>query len=208
MKSSEQYLDLARDVMRQEAEAVLAVADGADSALSDCARVLSECPGIIWVTGVGTSAAVGRRFAHILTDCGVRSMFLSPEQGLHGHTGVMRSDEVLVALSRGGESEEVNQMVRTASGRGVVAVAFVHDTESTLAQLGDYVLPIRSSQELELMGYVATTSTVAFSAVCDAVCAIVLEHTGYTPKDLRKTHPGGAVGQALHAGTSEQGGKT
>ena len=197
-------LDLARDVLRSEAEAVLALADRVGDALLECAGVLSDCPGVIWVTGVGTSAAVGRRFAHILTDCGVRSMFLSPEQGLHGHAGVMRSGEVLVALSRGGESDEVNQMVRTANDRGVVTMGFLHDTQSTLAQLCDLVLPIQSPQELELMGYVATTSTIAFSAICDAVAAVVLERTGYTLEDLGRTHPGGAVGRALKSSSPER----
>ena len=197
MNQRAHQLDLARKVLRGEADAVLALADRVDDALLDCAGELSTCAGIIWVTGVGTSAAVGRRFAHVLTDCGVRSMFLSPEQGLHGHAGVMQSGEVLVALSRGGESDEVNLMARIANERGCITIGFVHETQSTLAQLCDHTLPIRTRQELELMGYVATTSTVAFSAICDAVAAVVLERTGYTPEDLGKSHPGGAVGRAL-----------
>jgi D-arabinose 5-phosphate isomerase GutQ len=129
----------------------------------------------------------------------VRSMFLSPAEGLHGHAGVMTSDDLLVAMSRGGESSEVNQMVGIANQRRVTTVAFVHNTESTLAQACQYVLPIRSKPEYELMGYLATTSTVAFSAMCDALCAVVLETVGYTPEQLGQTHPGGAVGQALIA---------
>ena len=190
-------LKLARKTMQQEAETIQALADGLDDAFWGCARLLSECPGLIWVTGVGTSATVGTRFAHILTDCGVRSMFLSTAEGLHGHAGVMASDDLLVALSRGGESREVNQMVKIANRRGVTTVALVHDTESTLAQICQYMLPIRSKPGYELMGYLATTSTVAFSAMCDALCAVVLEVTGYTPEQLGQAHPGGAVGQAL-----------
>jgi D-arabinose 5-phosphate isomerase GutQ len=190
-------LNLARKTMQQEAETIRVLADGLDDAFWECARLLSECSGLIWVTGVGTSAAVGTRFAHILTDCGVRSMFLSPAEGLHGHAGVMMPDDVLVAMSRGGESSEVNQMVEIANQRGVATVAFVHDTESTLARACQHVLAIRSKPEYELMGYVATASTVAFSAMCDALCAVVLEVTGYTPEQLGQTHPGGSVGQAL-----------
>jgi len=192
-------LKLARKTMQQEVEAIQALADGLDDAFWECARLLSQCSGLIWVTGVGTSAAVGTRFAHILTDCGVRSMFLSPAEGLHGHAGVMTSDDLLVAMSRGGESSEVNQMVGIANQRRVTTVAFVHNTESTLAQACQYVLTIRSKPEYELMGYLATTSTVAFSAMCDALCAVVLEIVGYTPEQLGQTHPGGAVGQALTA---------
>lgn len=190
-------LKLARKAIQQEVETIQALADGLDDAFWECARLLSECSGLIWVTGVGTSAAVGSRFAHILTDCGARSMFLSPAEGLHGHAGVMMPGDILVAMSRGGESSEVNQMVEIANQRGVTTVAFVHNTESTLARTCQYVLPIRSNPEYELMGYLATTSTVAFSAMCDALCAVVLEVKGYTPEQLGQTHPGGAVGQAL-----------
>jgi D-arabinose 5-phosphate isomerase GutQ len=197
--------ELARRAMRQESEAILALAEGLDDTFLGCARLLSECAGLIWVTGVGTSAAVGSRFAHILTDCGARSMFLSPEQGLHGHTGVMMPDDVLVAMSRGGESAEVIQMVEIAGQRGVTSVAFVHNTDSTLARACTYVLPIRSESEYELMGYVATTSTVAFSAMCDALSAVVLEAKGYSPEQLGQTHPGGAVGHVLASPQAEQG---
>lgn len=190
-------LALARQIMRQEMAAISELAEGLDETFWTCARLLSDCPGLIWITGVGTSMAVGSRFAHILTDCGARSMFLTPADGLHGHSAVMMPDDLLVAMSRGGGSSEVNQMAELANRRGVTTIAFVHNTESPLAQVCRYVLPIRSKQEYELMGYVATTSTVAFSAMCDALSAVVLEVKGYTPEQLGQTHPGGAVGRAL-----------
>jgi arabinose-5-phosphate isomerase len=183
--------------MQQEIEALQTLAEGLNGAFWTCARLLGECSGLIWVTGVGTSAAVASRFAHILTDCGARSMFLSPADGLHGHSAVMMPGDLLVAMSRGGESEEVIQMVETARQRGVTTVALVHNTDSTLALACDYVLPVQSEQEYELMRYVATTSTVAFSAMCDALCAVVLEAKGYTVEQLAQAHPGGAVGQVL-----------
>ena len=190
-------LALAKQVMRDEMAAISELAAGLDDAFWTCARLLSECPGLIWVTGVGTSAAVGSRFAHILTDCGARSMFLTPADGLHGHSAVMTPDDLLIAMSRGGESGEVNQMAEIANQRRVKTIAFVHKTGSTLAKTCQHVLPIRSKQEYELMEYVATTSTVAFSAMCDALSAVVLEMKGYTLEQLGRTHPGGAVGQAL-----------
>ena len=196
-------LELARTVMQQEIEAIQSLADELGDAFRTCAELLSDCSGLVWVTGVGTSAAVGSRFAHVLTDCGARSVFLSPADGLHGHTGVMTPDDILVTMSRGGESREVNQMVEIANQLGVTTVAFVHNTESTLARTCHHVLPIRSKQEYELMGYVATTSTVAFSVMCDALCAVVLEVKGYTPEQLGRTHPGGAVGRILASSQTE-----
>jgi arabinose-5-phosphate isomerase len=87
-------------------------------------------------------------------------------------------------------------------------VAFVHNTDSTLARICRYVLPIQSEAEYELMGFVATTSTIVYSAMCDALSAVVLESKGYTVEELGQAHPGGAVGQALQpgAGTAKENG--
>ncbi len=124
-------------------------------------------------------------------------MFLSPAEGLHGHAGILQPADLLVAMSRGGESNEVNQMVAIANQRKVATVAFVHNTSSTLAQASRLVLPIPSPQEYELMGFLATTSTVVYSAMCDALCAVVAKAKGFNPEEFGKIHPGGAVGQEL-----------
>ena len=124
-------------------------------------------------------------------------MFLSPSDGLHGHTNIMQTGDLLVAMSRGGESQEVLQMVSIANQLGVKTIGFVHDIESNLARSVSYLLPIQTPQEYELMGYLATTSTVAYSAVCDALCSVVAQVKGFTPEQFTKVHPGGAVGQVL-----------
>jgi len=103
-------------------------------------------------------------------------------------------------MSRGGESFEVNRLVAIANQFGVTTMAFVHKTDSTLARRCQMTLPIPSRQEYELQGVLATTSTVAFCAVCDALAAVVWELRGYSLEEFRRTHPGGAVGRRLHAG--------
>jgi D-arabinose 5-phosphate isomerase GutQ len=109
------------------------------------------------VTAVGTSASVGTRFAHILTSGGVRSIFLSSSDGFHGHTRVITSADLLVPMSRGGESQKVYQMAVIANQHGAQIIAFVHNTDSILAQTCKHILIIKSPQEYELMGYLATT---------------------------------------------------
>ena len=190
-------LDIARAAIRREAHVLQKLEGELGEPFWQCARMLIDCPGLVWITAVGTSAAVGMRFAHILTCSRARAMFLSPSDGLHGHTSVMRPGEVLVAMSRGGESQEVLQMVAIANQMGVQTIGFVHDLESSLARSVQCLLPIQSPQEVELMGYLATTSTVAYSAVCDALCAVVAEVKGFNPEQFAKVHPGGAVGQVL-----------
>jgi arabinose-5-phosphate isomerase len=88
-------------------------------------------------------------------------------------------------------------MVLIANQRGASTVAFVNNTDSTLARSCQYILPIPSPQEFELGGYLATTSTVAFSAMCDALCAVMIAEKGFDPKEFGTTHPGGAVGEVL-----------
>ncbi len=184
-------------IIQQEVETLQALQATLGEQFWQCARLLCDCPGVVWTTAVGTSATVAARFAHILTCSGGRSMFLSTQDGLHGHTLVIQPGDVLVAMSRGGESKEVNQMVTIANQRQASTVAFVHNTASTLAQLCQHLLHIPSPQEYELGGYLATTSTVAFSAMCDALCAVVIAEKGFDPQAFGTTHPGGAVGEVL-----------
>lgn len=202
-----QALSRAREVLDQEIAALETAREALGEEFVAVALLLGQCPGMVWTTGVGTSACVAQRFAHILNCCGCRAMFLSPCDGLHGHAGVFRPGDVLVALSRGGESAEVNKLVELAKANGVTAVAFVHDTTSSLARVCDHVLPIRSEQDYELQRVIATTSTVVFSAVCDALAAVVWELTGYTLEAFARTHPGGAVGKLLCGDMREEGGK-
>ncbi len=119
----------------------------------------------------------------------------------------MAASEVLVAISRGGESAEVNAMVTIANQRRLTTIAFVENEASTMARTCRHVLPIHSPAEYELGGYCATTSTVVCSAVCDAICAVVLKLKGYTFAEFSGTHPGGAVGLAVSKGRSGVGGR-
>lgn len=192
-----QALDFGRAAIHREALTLQKLERELGDPFWQCARLLIDCPGLVWITAVGTSAAVGMRFAHILTCSGARAMFLSPSDGLHGHTNIMQPGDILIAMSRGGESQEVIQMVSIAKQLGVKTIALVHDLESSLARLAQYLLPVHSPKEYELMGYLATTSTVAYSAICDALCSVVAQAKGFTPEQLAKVHPGGAVGQVL-----------
>jgi arabinose-5-phosphate isomerase len=195
--SKKQSLNLAQKIIYQEINALEKIIDELGDHFWDCARLIIDCQGLIWITAVGTSSTVGARFAHILTCCGVRSVFLPPGDGLHGHTGVIHSEDLLIAMSRGGESWEVNQMAIIGNRRGAKTIAFVNNIDSELAKTCQFILPIQSIKEYELMGFLATTSSIVFSAVCDALCAVVLESKGYTPDEFASIHPGGAVGRVL-----------
>jgi len=195
--SASSAIELGRKTINLEIQALASLVDELGVPFWTCADLICSCSELVWVTAVGTSSSIGTRFAHILTCCGVRSMFLSPSDGLHGHTGVIQTGDILVAMSRGGESQEVIQMVAIANERGAKTIAFVHNIDSTLAHTCQFVLPIQTRQDFELMGFLATTSSLTFSAICDALCSVVIQAKGYTPEEFAKIHPGGAVGKVL-----------
>ncbi len=197
IQDQSQAIATGKHIIQQEVAALETLQAVLGESFWRCARLLCDCQGVVWTTAVGTSATVAMRFAHVLTCSGGRSMFLSTQDGLHGHTLVIQPADVLVAMSRGGESSEVNQMVTIAKQRHASTIAFVHQATSTLARTCQWVLPIPSLQEYELAGYLATTSTVVFSAMCDALCAVVIAEKDFNAQEFGATHPGGAVGQAL-----------
>ncbi len=192
-------VEIARETIQQDIDTLQSLIKHLDQTFLGVARKICDCQGLIWITAVGTSAAVGMRFAHILTCSGQRAMFLSPSEGLHGHTSIFREGDLLIAISRGGESREVNQMIEIANKLGIEAIAFVSNPDSQMAKMSNQTLMIPCNQEYELMGILATTSTIAYSAICDALCAIVATEKGFSPKQFAQIHPAGAVGKALNS---------
>jgi arabinose-5-phosphate isomerase len=162
-----QALEIGRSAIHQEVLALQKLEEELRDPFWQSARLLIDCTGLVWITAVGTSAAVGARFAHILTCSGARSMFLSPSDGLHGHTNIMQSGDILVAMSRGGESQEVIQMASIANQLGVKTIGFLHNLDSSLAHISQYLLPIQSQPEYELS--VTWPPAPSHAAMCDAL---------------------------------------
>jgi arabinose-5-phosphate isomerase len=195
-----QIIGLAREVIAREAEAVAAAAEQLDSRLANVARLLADCQGHILVTGAGTSAAVARRFAHLLSCCGAPALPLDASDGLHGGSGAITARDAVYVISKGGRSAEINQLVEIAKGRGARVIAQTETLQSPLAALCDGVLLVRAPSEADLLGgLVALGSSLMNCAVCDALCAIVLQLKGYSRDDFARTHPAGEVGQKLAA---------
>ncbi len=191
-------IKIAKDTLQKDVKTLQSLSKNLGQSFVETARKLCNCQGLVWITAVGTSAAVGMRFAHILTCSGQRSMFLSPSDGLHGHTNIFCQQDLLIAISRGGESREVIQMVEIADHLGIDTLAFVSNPDSQMARICKSSLLIPCKQEDELMGYLATTSTIAYSAICDALCAVVAREKKFSPENFAKIHPGGAVGKILN----------
>ena len=188
-------LELAANVIRQESEAVAGLANQLPVNFIQATRLLFECKGHVIVSGSGTSHAVALRFAHLLSCCGTPAFFLHPGDSQHGAAGAVRSGDVLIALSKGGETAEVCFLARVARKRGASVIAISEKAESTLAQNSDLVLTIQAPADVDPFGMVATGSSLFNSAFCDALCVALLNLRGYTMDQFGETHPGGAVGK-------------
>jgi D-arabinose 5-phosphate isomerase GutQ len=182
-----------------EAQAVAALAQQFDAALEQVLSLLLDCRGHVLVVGVGTSAAMAHRFAHLLSCCGTPALFFSASDGIHGGAGAVRPEDVVYVISKGGESDEVNAFVQIARQRGARIVAQTEAPGSFLASLSDAVLCVRAAPDVDPFGMIATGSSLVNGAACDALCVLLLEQRGYTREGFAVTHPGGAVGKRLAA---------
>jgi arabinose-5-phosphate isomerase len=191
--------ELAVRVIRDEGSAVAGLAGRLPGELARAVRLLHDCSGHVIISGAGTSHAVALRFAHLLSCCGTPALFLHPGDSQHGAAGAVRSGDVWIGLSKGGETTEVCFLAGIARKRGATVIAITEVPDSTLGRLADLVLEIHPPAAVDPYGMIATGSSLVTSAFCDAICVVLLELRGYGKEDFGETHPGGAVGHRLRA---------
>jgi arabinose-5-phosphate isomerase len=200
-------LTLARRVLETEAAAILALVDRLDERFARAVELVRGCRGRVILTGMGKSGVIGRKIAATLTSTGTPAFFLHPAEAVHGDLGVIQSDDVVIALSYSGETEELTRVLETIKRLGATLVALTGDVGSTLALAADVVLDCHVSEEACPMNLVPTASTTAALALGDALAMAVLVEKGFKPDDFANLHPGGKLGkrlmrarQLMHAG--------
>jgi D-arabinose 5-phosphate isomerase GutQ len=192
-----EIITLASHVIQQESAAINALLDQLDENFEHAAQALLACQGHVLVAGAGTSHAVGARLAHLLSCCGTPALFIHPGDSQHGLSGAVTDKDVLVAISKGGETTEINYLARIAKQRGARLIALTEKPGSTLGQMSDIVLKVVAPPEVDPYGMIATGSSLVNSAYCDALCVVMLNLRGYSKEQFGETHPGGAVGLKL-----------
>ena len=196
------YLDRARKVIAAEAAAVQSAAEAVDESFVEVVKVLLACTGKVLITGSGTSGTIAKRAAHLLSVGGTPALYLSPDDGLHGGLGVLRKSDVVIAISKGGASEDLNHFCRRARALAGSVIVITAARESELSQIADHVLQLRLPPDADLGTVVATGSSLASAALLDALMEATRAAKGYSWNDFFFTHPSGAVGknaeQILH----------
>ncbi len=190
-------LSLARKVLQTEAAAILALVDRLDDRFARAVVLVHGCKGRVIVTGMGKSGIICRKIAATLASTGTPAFFLHPAEAVHGDLGVIQSDDVVIAMSYSGETEELTRVLETLKRIGAPLIALTGDLKSTLAQAADVALDCRVSEEACPMNLVPTASTTAALAMGDALAMAVLVEKGFKPEDFANLHPGGKLGKKL-----------
>jgi arabinose-5-phosphate isomerase len=193
----EEILQTAKSVIERESAAVAGLVEQLGADFVAAAEMLLACQGHVLVAGSGTSHAVGARLAHLLSCCGTPALFIHPGDSQHGSSGAVTARDVLIALSKGGETTEVNFLASVAKERGAKVIAITEKPDSTLGRMSDRVLCVKAPPEADSYGMIATGSSLVNAAFGDALCVVLLTMRGYTRDQFGKTHPGGAVGQKI-----------
>lgn len=175
----------------------MALAERLDDRFARAVDLVRECRGRVILTGMGKSGIVCRKIAATFSSTGTSAIFLHPAEALHGDLGVIRGDDVVIALSYSGENEELVRILEAIKRLGSGLIAMTGEARSTLAQAADVVLDCRVSEEACPMNLVPTASTTAMLALGDALAMTVLVERGFQPEDFASLHPGGTLGKRL-----------
>ena len=189
-------LEVARAALAAEAQAVAAQAELLDADFARLVDYLASADPALLASGTGKSGLVARRLAGTLASIGLRAVSLHPSDALHGEMGMVRRGDVLLAISKSGATDELVSLVRAARERGVRIAAIVCRVPSALSRMADWTLRVRigpEAAEVEL----PTASSLAMSALGDALAVALIDATGFDTEDFARNHPAGNLGALL-----------
>ncbi len=190
-------LAFARQVLRIEADALGRVRERLDSSIARAADLIYRCEGGVIVTGMGKAGLVGQKLAATFASTGTRAYPLHPAEAVHGDMGRIRTDDVVVALSQSGETEEVLRLLPTLRRINVSLVAITERATSSLGKAADLCIALGPIEEACPLGLAPSASTTAMMAVGDALALLVSRLRDFSPEDFALYHPGGALGRKL-----------
>lgn len=199
----EKLISLGRAVLDIEARAVSELSNSLDGCFADAARYILECRGRVVVLGMGKSGHIGGKIAATLASTGTPAFFVHPGEASHGDMGMITAEDVVLALSNSGETDELVILMPLIKRLGVPLIAMSGNTKSTLAQQATVHIHVGVNEEACPLGLAPTSSTTAALAMGDALAVALLEIRGFTREDFALSHPGGALGRRLLLKISE-----
>ena len=196
--TEQNYFSQIVDLLRLESEAIAQTARRLKRKdVERAVKLLAECRGKVVLVGVGKSGIIAQKIAATMTSTGTAAIYLHPSDALHGGLGIVTPEDVIIALSNSGETDEVLSMLPFLKHRRVPLVAVVGDVRSTLARRADVVLDASVDQEACPLNLAPTTSTTVALAIGDALAMTLMQVKGLTPDDFALNHPAGRLGKRL-----------
>jgi arabinose-5-phosphate isomerase len=190
-------IERARRVLQIEAAAVERLAERINDAFVRAVELILACEGKVVVTGVGKSGIIGQKIASTLASTGTPAFFLHPTEGVHGDLGMLGKQDIVLAISNSGETDELSQILPLIKRNGNKLIVFTGRMTSTLARAGDVVLDVSVQEEACPLGLAPTASTTCTVAMGDALAVALLEKRGFNKEDFAALHPGGKLGKRL-----------
>ena len=194
---AQRAIRLARDTFAIEAEAIHGLGARLDSGFSECVRLILALQGRVVVMGMGKSGHIGRKMAATFASTGTAALFVHTGEAIHGDLGMIRAEDLVVAISNSGESAELDVLLPVVKRLGARVVALSGNPESTLARHADVFLDCSVAKEACPLNLAPTASSIAQLAMGDALAVALLDARGFKAEDFARSHPGGALGRKL-----------
>lgn len=197
MNENDSSIERGRKVIRIEAAAVKNLEDRINGSFARAVDLIYHSPGRVIVTGIGKSGIVGRKIVATMNSTGTAAVFLHPSDAVHGDLGMVRKDDVIICISKSGDTEEIRQLLPMFRRLGAKIISMVGNTSSHLARNSDVVLDVSVEEEACPHDLAPTASTTATLAMGDALAIALLHKRNFTKEDFAMFHPGGNLGKRL-----------
>ncbi len=197
IQPSSKALELGRQVLRIEAEAVLALCDRINGAFLQALSLILNCHGRVIVSGIGKSGHIGRKIAATLASTGTPAFFVHPAEASHGDLGMITAEDIVIGISNSGESAELLNILPSIKRQGAKLIAMTGNEKSSLSRDADVHLDAGVAQEACPLNLAPTASTTAALALGDALAVALLDARGFGAEDFARSHPGGSLGRRL-----------
>ena len=195
--SLSKIIESAKEVLEIEANSILKLKDNIGEEFDKAIKILYNCKGRVIVTGMGKSGLIGKKIAATMSSTGTPAYFLHPAESTHGDSGVITRNDVIIAISNSGETQELMNLLPLIKRFGCLMIGMTGNINSTLGKTSDVVLDISVEKEADTLGKAPTASTTATLAMGDALAVCLMQEKGFTKEDFLMFHPSGKLGKGL-----------
>lgn len=190
-------MESAKEVFEIEANSILRLKDNIGEEFEQAIDILYNCKGRVIVTGMGKSGLIGKKIAATMSSTGTPAYFLHPAESTHGDSGVITRNDVIIAISNSGETQELMNLLPLIKRFGCPMIGMTGNLNSTLSKASEVTLDISVEREADTLGKAPTASTTATLAMGDALAVCLMEKKGFTKEDFLMFHPSGKLGKGL-----------